>query len=61
MFMFCGFRWSRSGLSSRQDDRGATAVEYSLLVGLITAVIVGAVTVLGLNVLGLFNTLPPGL
>jgi len=36
-------------------------VEYSLMVGLIGAVIVGAVTVLGVNVLGLFNTLPPGL
>ena len=59
--MFCGLRWSLSGLPLRRDDHGATAVEYSLLVGLITAVIVGAVTVLGLNVLGLFNTLPPGL
>jgi pilus assembly protein Flp/PilA len=61
MLVFCGFRWSRSGLPSRQDDHGVTAVEYSLMVGLIAAVIVGAVTVLGLNVLGLFNTLPPGL
>jgi len=31
------------------------------MVGLIGGVIVGAVTVLGVNVLGLFNTLPPGL
>ena len=61
MFMFCGFRRDRSGLPSRQDDRGATAVEYSLMVGLIAAVIVGAVTLFGLDVLGLFNTLPPGL
>jgi Flp pilus assembly pilin Flp len=60
MFMFCEFRRSRN-LPSRQDDHGATAVEYSMLVGLIAAVIVGAVTVFGLNVLGLFSTLPPGL
>lgn len=43
------------------DQRGATAVEYSLLVGVIAAVIVGAVSALGLGVLGLFNMLPPGL
>jgi pilus assembly protein Flp/PilA len=61
MFMFCGIWRSRWSLPSRQDDHGATAVEYSLLVGLIAAVIVGAVTALGLNVLGLFNTVPPGL
>ena len=54
----------RRGLTSdplRHDQRGATAVEYSLLIGLIAAVIVIAVTALGLSVLGLFNTLPAGL
>jgi len=61
MFMFCGFRRGRSGLPSRQDDRGATAVEYNLMAGLVAAVIVGAVTLFGLDVLGLFNTLPTGL
>jgi pilus assembly protein Flp/PilA len=45
----------------REDERGATAVEYSLMVGLVAAVIVAAVTVLGVNVLGLFNTIPAGL
>jgi pilus assembly protein Flp/PilA len=59
--MFCGLLRSLSGLLLRRDDQGATAVEYSLMVGLIAAVIVGAVTMFGLNVLGLFNTLPPGL
>jgi pilus assembly protein Flp/PilA len=44
-----------------RDERGATAVEYSLMAGLIAAVIVGAVAALGLNVLALFGTLPPGL
>ena len=61
MFKFSGLRWSSLGVPLRQSQSGATAVEYSLMVGLIGAVIVGAVTVLGVNVLGLFNTLPPGL
>jgi pilus assembly protein Flp/PilA len=39
----------------RMDDRGATAVEYGLLVALIAVVIVAAVTVLGGNLAGLFN------
>jgi pilus assembly protein Flp/PilA len=30
-----------------KDDRGASAVEYGLLVSLVAAVIVGAVTLLG--------------
>ena len=61
MFMFCGFLWSRSRFPLGRDDRGATAVEYGLIVGLIAAVIVGAVTAFGLGVLGLFGTIPPGL
>jgi pilus assembly protein Flp/PilA len=61
LFLFCGLQWSLSALRLRRDDQGATAVEYSLMVGLIATVIVGAVTLFGLNVLGLFNTLPPGL
>jgi pilus assembly protein Flp/PilA len=35
-------------------SKGATAVEYGLLVALIVAVIVAAVTVLGANLSGLF-------
>jgi pilus assembly protein Flp/PilA len=31
----------------RRDDHGATAVEYGLLLALITAVIIGAVTAMG--------------
>lgn len=31
----------------RRDDRGATAVEYGMIVALIAVVIVGAVTALG--------------
>jgi pilus assembly protein Flp/PilA len=36
-------------------DRGATAVEYGLMVALIAIVIIAAVTLLGGNLRGLFN------
>jgi pilus assembly protein Flp/PilA len=36
-------------------DRGATAVEYGLMVALIAIAIVGAVTALGGNLTNLFN------
>jgi len=39
-----------------RDDRGATAVEYGLMVALIAVVIIGAVTLLGQNLLNIFNT-----
>ena len=39
-----------------RNDEGATAVEYGLMVSLIAAVIVGAVTLIGGNLTGLFNT-----
>jgi Flp pilus assembly pilin Flp len=39
----------------RRNDRGATAVEYALFIGLIAAVIFGVVLVLGQTVLGLFT------
>jgi pilus assembly protein Flp/PilA len=42
--------------SLRRDDRGATAVEYGLMVALIAAVIVGVVTVLGTTLQGVFQT-----
>jgi len=42
-------------LSFLKDDRGASAVEYGLLVGLIGAVIVGAVTLLGGNLKATFE------
>jgi pilus assembly protein Flp/PilA len=43
-------------LAQLRDERGATAVEYGLMVGLIAVVIIGVVTVLGTKVSGLFNT-----
>ena len=40
--------------SIRSDERGVTAVEYALIVGLIAIVIIGAVTLLGTGVSNLF-------
>ena len=37
------------------DERGATAVEYGLMVALIAAIIIGAVQALGGNVLEAFG------
>ena len=37
-------------------DRGATAVEYGLMVALIAAVIVGVVAALGTQLKAIFNT-----
>jgi len=42
-------------LNVLRDDRGASAVEYGLLVALIAAVIVGAVTLLGGNLKATFD------
>ena len=39
-----------------RDERGATAVEYGLMVALIAIVIIAAVTLLGQNISGLFNS-----
>jgi len=38
-----------------RNDRGATAVEYGLMVALIAAVIVTAVTLIGTNLTSVFN------
>jgi pilus assembly protein Flp/PilA len=44
-----------AGLLNR-DDRGATAVEYGLMVALIAAVIITAVALIGTNLNTLFNS-----
>jgi Flp pilus assembly pilin Flp len=44
-----------------RDDRGATAVEYALMVGFIAAVIIIGVTAFGISVKGLFDLIPPHL
>lgn len=41
---------------ARQEDRGATAVEYGLLVGRIAVVIIAAVVTLGGKLSGIFGT-----
>jgi pilus assembly protein Flp/PilA len=41
--------------ADRKSDEGATAVEYGLMLALIAAVIVVAITTLGSTLLGIFN------
>ena len=48
-------------LAALRDDRGATAVEYGLMVALIAAVIVAIVGVLGLQVRAAFTTVSTAL
>lgn len=43
------------------EEKGATAVEYGLLVALIAAIIVGAVGFLGTDILNAFNTITTAL
>ena len=42
-------------LQAKRTERGATAVEYGLMVALIAIVIIAAVTLLGNNISGIFN------
>ena len=44
-----------------RNERGATAVEYGLMVGLIAVVIIVAVTALGGQLTGLFESVTDGL
>jgi pilus assembly protein Flp/PilA len=41
----------------KKDEKGATAVEYGLMVGLIAVAIIAAVTLLGNRLTGLFNAI----
>lgn len=45
----------------RRDDRGASAVEYGLLVFLIALIIIAAVTLLGKNLSSMFNAVATGI
>jgi pilus assembly protein Flp/PilA len=40
-----------------RDERGATAIEYGLIAGLISVVIIGAITTLGTNLSGVFTNI----
>ena len=42
-------------LAPREDEKGATAVEYGLMVALIAVAIIGTVTALGTGLNGLFT------
>ena len=45
----------------KREEKGATAVEYGLMVGLIAVVIIAAVTLLGQDLLALFNRITAAL
>ena len=45
-----------SAFHARSDERGATAVEYGLMVALIAAVIIAVVAVIGTKINGAFQT-----
>ena len=47
---------SFAGERLKKDEKGATAVEYGLMVGLIAVVIIAAVGFLGEDLRGLFNS-----
>ncbi|MCF6377270.1 Flp family type IVb pilin [Nocardioides KLBMP 9356] len=44
-------------LIGRDEEQGATAVEYGLMVALIAVAIIGTVTALGTGLNGLFTTI----
>ena len=47
----------KAKLVEADKERGATAVEYGLMVALIAVVIIAGVTLLGNNLQGMFNTI----
>ena len=52
---FLAYLTTVSARFENREDRGATAVEYGLLVGLIAVVIIVGVRLLGTELLALFN------
>jgi pilus assembly protein Flp/PilA len=62
--MFVAVQTWIAGRRAEIDERGATAVEYALMVGLIAVAIIATVTLLGNKVKQTFNsignTLPTG-
>jgi pilus assembly protein Flp/PilA len=44
-----------------RDEDGATAIEYGLIAALISVVIIGAVTIVGTSLSGVFNTIATSL
>lgn len=39
-----------------QEDEGASAIEYGLIAGLVAVVLIGALTLTGTSLQGVFNT-----
>jgi pilus assembly protein Flp/PilA len=58
--LYVALQTHMSGLLNR-DDRGATAVEYGLLVGLIALVIIGVVAALGTRLGAIFGDVNTGI
>ena len=54
-FMAIMFIGDHQAKRDQRDERGATAVEYGLMVALIAAVIIAGVTLLGENLQTLFD------
>jgi pilus assembly protein Flp/PilA len=48
-------------LSFARDESGVTVIEYGLIAGLIAVVIIGAVTLVGTDLQGMFNTVATAL
>ncbi len=55
LMAFVGYAEDR--IKDLKQEKGATAVEYGLMVGLIAVVIIGAVTLLGGELKELFTTI----
>ena len=45
----------------RNDESGATAIEYGLIAGLVAVVIIGAVTLVGADIARIFNEISTAL
>jgi pilus assembly protein Flp/PilA len=50
------YGWVTSHMVELRNERGATAVEYGLMVALIAAIIVGVVALLGKQIQAAFQT-----
>ena len=62
--MFAFFVTTRDRMFARawqSADRGATAVEYSLIAGLVAAVVISVVATLGTHTLAMFTAVPDAL
>jgi pilus assembly protein Flp/PilA len=55
--MFVSLQTFIAGRKAEIEERGATAVEYALMVGLIAVAIIGAVSLLGNKLKTTFNSI----